>query len=713
MSTLDPTIAPFLTPRGIAVVGVSRHPAKLGYGIAQNLVQGGYPGAIHFVNPKGGVLFERPIHPSIADVPDPVDLAVLLIPPDDVPAALAACAARGIRAAIIASGGFREVGPEGAALEDACTAVARRHNMRLMGPNCIGVIDTHVPFDTTFLPPPGPPAGDVAFLSHSGAICAAIIDWARGQGFGFSQLISLGNQLDVTETDLLPAVVDNPHTAVVTLYLEGLGHGRDFVAVASGLTRRKPILALKVGRSQSGQQAVASHTGALAGSESAYAAAFRRAGVIRATTAEEMFDWARALAWCPLPAGRRVAVLTNAGGPGVMAADALERHGLTLAALDDATRDALHAILAPAASTANPVDMLASASPQQYAAGLRLLLADAGVDAVLVILPPPPMFAAGGVARELIPLIQMADKPVVVALMGHHLVQEAAAYFRAARVPEFRFPETAVAALAVLADRAALLARPLPSPVDASTRQPEQVAALLEGQTPGFLPQEVAQGILAAYGIALPPRALAVTAAAAVTYATEIGFPVVLKIASPDIVHKSDVGGVLLNMADATAVQAGFTQLVAAARAAQPEARIDGVEIQPMLRGGQELIVGSVADAQFGPVLMFGSGGVEVEGLQDVAFALAPVTPADLDYLLARTWAGRRLKGHRTLTAVDETAVRAVVVRLGHLAADFPQLAEIEINPLRATADGAVALDVRMRLADTNERTADLPDAPD
>lgn len=694
----DPTLSPFLRPTGVVVVGVSRHPAKLGYGIAQNLVQGGYTGAIHFVNPKGGTLFEHPIHTSVDAVPGPVDLAVLLVPPTAVAPTLDACGQRGIRAAIIASGGFREVGPEGAALEAACADVAQRHGMRLMGPNCIGVIDTHLPLDTTFLPPPGPPVGDVAFLSHSGAICAAIIDWARGQGFGFSQVVSLGNQLDVTETDLLPEVVSHPATAVITLYLEGLNNGRTFVQTTTPLTREKPILALKVGRSEAGQQAAASHTGALAGSEAAYDAAFRRAGVIRATTAEEMFDWARALAWCPLPAGRRTAVLTNAGGPGVMAADAIARHGLQLGVLSEATRNSLHEILAPAASTLNPVDMLASATPQQYADSLRILLADEGVDAVLVILPPPPMFAAGGVARQLIPIIQLSSKPVVVALMGHGLVQEATAYFRAARVPTYGFPETAVAALAVLADRAERVARPLQSPPTPTDLQPERVRALLAHAPPGFLPQDVAQAVLTAYGIPVPPRAFAASAAEAVTRARAIGYPVALKIASPDIVHKSDVGGVLLDVAGDAAVVEGFGRLLAAARAARPDAHINGVDIQPMLTGGQEVIVGSVADAQFGPVVMFGSGGVEVEGLKDVAFALAPVTPDDLEHLLTETWAGRKLGGHRQIAAVDETAVGDAIIRLGHLAADFPQLAEIEINPLRATPTGTTALDVRIRL---------------
>ena len=330
---IDPTLVPFFEPKGIVLVGASRNPMKLGFGLARNLVQSGYEGAIHFVNPGGGTLLERPLHTQIAAVPDPVDLAVLLVPAPAMPQTVADCGQRGIRAAILAAGGFRETGAVGAALEEECLQVAQQYGIRLIGPNCIGLLDTHLPLDTTFLPPPGPTAGAVAFISHSGAICAAVIDWARGQGFGLSRLLSLGNQLDVQETDVLTAVAADPHTRVVTLYLEGVSDGRRFVQVAEQVSREKPVLALKVGRFASGQRAVASHTGALAGQESAFDAAFQRAGVMRAETSEELFDWARALAWCPLPQGRRVAVLTNAGGPGVTAADALESLGLQLAAL--------------------------------------------------------------------------------------------------------------------------------------------------------------------------------------------------------------------------------------------------------------------------------------------------------------------------------------------------------------------------------------------
>lgn len=687
---LDPTLQPFFAPTGVAVIGASTNPTKLGFGLARNLLQSGYKGAIHFVNPGAGLLLGQPVYTSIAEVPDPVDLAVLLIPASAVPAAVIDCAARGIRAAIIASGGFREIGPEGAALEVECLRVAQGQGVRLIGPNCIGLLDTHLPLDTTFLPPPGPTPGDVAFISHSGAICAAVIDWARGQGFGLSRLVSLGNQVDVNESDVLAPVAADAYTKVITMYLEGVADGRRFVETARQVSREKPIVALKVGRFAAGQQAVASHTGALAGEDSAYTAAFRQAGIIRANTSEELFDWARALAWCPPPQGRGVAVLTNAGGPGVTAVDALEAHDLELAQLNPETQAGLRKFLPSAASVNNPVDMLAAATPQQYAKCLQLLLQDTAVHSVLVILPPPPMHTAGGVARALIPIIYTATKPVIIALMGERLIQEAIEHFRAARVPEYRFPERAASALAILAQRAEYLAAPeriappLPDKIDHQAAQ-----AALAGQPAGeFLPQAAVYQLFDAYGIPRPAFELARSAEESVALAEAMGLPVALKIAAPEISHKSDVGCVLLNLKTAVAVAEGFETVVENGRRANPDAAIEGVYVQPMISAGQELILGVVRDPQFGPVVMFGSGGVEVEGVRDVAFALAPLTRAEAEWLLDHTWAGRKLRGYRNLPPADIEQVIDCLLRLGQLAVDLPQLAEIEINPLRVLAAG-------------------------
>lgn len=701
---MDRTLQPFFRPEGVVVVGASHEPGKLGYGVAFNLVHSGYGGAVHFVNPKGGALFDHPVYPSLAEVPPPVDLAVIIIPAGGVSRALRECAARGIFAAVVLSGGFRETGEEGAALEADVARLARELGIRIIGPNCVGLIDTHLPIDTTFLPPPGPGQGDVAFISHSGAICDAVTDWSRGQGFGLSQLVSLGNQADVTESDVLEPVADDTHTRVLTLYLEGVSDGRRFVEMASRVSRRRPVIALKVGRSAAGRRAVTSHTGALAGEEAAYNAAFRRAGVIRAETSEEMFNWARALAWCPLPRGRTFAVLTNAGGPGVIAADALDARGLKLASLGEATTSALRALLAPFASVANPVDMLAGARPHHFAQCLSLLLGDDAVDGVLVIVPPPPWDPAEAVAEAMIPVIRAAAKPVVVALMGEHAIRTASDRLRAAKVPDYRFPEQAASALAALTERSDLLRRPVFEPAVLEHVRPQLVRQALTAYRREFGPvivQEPAARVLEAYGIPTAPMAMARTAAEAASIATRFGFPVALKVASPDIPHKSEVGGVRLNVATRVALANDFGDLLAHVRDARPAARIDGVCVQPMLPAGQELIVGAVRDPQFGPLVMAGSGGIEVEGLRDVAFALAPLARDEAEAMLDATWAGRRLRGYRNLPAGDREAVIDAILRIGQLVTDIEEIQEIEINPLSvfAAGTGALAVDVRVRAA--------------
>jgi acetyltransferase len=499
-------------------------------------------------------------------------------------------------------------------------------------------------------------------------------------------------------------VAEDPYTSVITLYLEGVSDGRHFLEQAQRVTRLKPVVALKVGRYERGQQAVASHTGALAGLESAYNAAFRRAGVIRAETTEELFDWARALAWCPLPKGRSVGILTNAGGPGVTAVDALEAQGLEIAHLSDESEVALGDILDPAASLKNPVDMLAAASPQQYASCLQILLADPLVDSVMVILPPPPMHTAAGIAKAIIPVIYTADKPVIVALMGERLIQEAVEHFRAARVPEYRFPERAAEALAVLTQRADYLAS-LPE-------HPEKPATGLEGVdrararsllskygSDETIKLEDAFELMDAYGIpSMHPR-LAQSPLQAAELAQEMGYPVVLKIASPMITHKSDVGGVLLDLQNSQEVESGFTKIIKNGQAAAPDAEILGVHIQRMIPPGQDVIIGAIQDPQFGALVMFGSGGIEVEGLKDVQFALAPLTGSEAEQLLAHTWAGKKLGGYRSLSPADRGAVVRIILRLAQLAADFPQLVEIEINPLTVLEEGqgAFAVDVRAR----------------
>ncbi len=694
---MSSSLTPFFKPRGVVVIGASTSPEKLSYGVARNLIASGYQGAIHFLSQKSGELFERPLHTNLSDVPDPVDLAILIVPTQSTPQTIEECARRGIKAAIIVSSGFREVGAEGAALEQKCVEIARALGVRLLGPNCIGTLDTHLPLDTTFLQPPMPTQGGIGFISHSGAFAAAIIDWARGQGFGFSQIVSLGNQADVNETDVLPEVAKDEHTRVIVLYMESVSDGAKFVQAASEVTKQKPVIALKVGRFEAGQKAAASHTGALAGSEAAFDAAFAKAGILRADTAEQMFDWARALENCPLPDGRGMAILTNAGGPGVIAADSLETNGLVLSQLTESTLKALTSCLPPSASVHNPVDMLASASPEAYATCLKILLQDENVNGVLVILPPPPMFKTEEVAEKLIEIISAQaavlgggdaasskGKPVVIALMGSTLVEEARKTFQRFNVPTYPFPERAASALGALARQAEFLENIKTLKVLKTFRVSESKDKSVEE-------------LVLAYGIQTTPIKLARSADEASSIANELGFPVVMKIASPDILHKSDVGGVLLNIKDTLSLLSGYAQMIERIQLAKPEARIEGVHIQRQIPEGQEVIIGAVRDPLFGALMMFGSGGIEVEGLKDVAFALAPLNQAEAREMIRRTWAGRKLKGFRSILPVDEESVIGVLIKLSFLAYEHPEVQEIEINPLRVLSKGAVAVDVRIK----------------
>jgi acetyltransferase len=695
-------------PEGVVVVGASQNPTKLGYGVARNLVISGYPGMIHFVNPRGGTLFDHPLYPDLASVPDPVDLAVVMIPAAKVPDILRDCGERDIHYVIVGAGGFRETGEAGKALEARCLKIARTYDIRVLGPNCIGYLDTHIPIDTSFLPLPGPIRGDIAFLSHSGAICETVIDWARGQGFGLSRLVSLGNQMDLNEGEVLPAVADDPNTQVVAMYMEGVGDGATFIEQARRVTPEKPVVAIKVGRSTSGRKAVASHTGALAGRDEAFDAAFRKAGVIRARHSEEMFDWARALAWCRPPNGPNMAVLTNAGGPGAIAADALDDHGLRLSELHAETRKGLSQLLPNAASLANPVDMLAGAGPREYADCLRLLLTDEGVDGIIVILPPPPVTTAAEVAGAIIPVIRSAEKPVVMALMGEELIAHAARLFRQSRIPDYRFPERAASVLSVLYERSKQLERHLSTPQTFKDVKPKVVRSLLSESRvgrEGFISAKSAHAIAEAYGIPMLPYRSVQDPKEALTAAEEIGYPVVLKLDSPDLPHKSELGVLALGLNSGEEVGSALQHILHQASESLPSVYIEGLLVQPEHQGGQEVIVGFVRDEQFGPLLMFGTGGVEVEALQDVAFDLAPLSREEAEAMVDRTQAGRKLRGFRNAGPADREAVIEALLRLSQLALDNEDIQELEINPLRVMpqGEGALALDVRLRIESTSE----------
>ncbi len=705
-SLLHDPLQPFFRPRGIVLLGLSRDPVKLGYGLARNLTRS-FQGPVWLVHPRGGTWCGRRVFERVEQIDGPADLAVLLLPAPQVAEALEACAQRGVKAAIVASGGFREAGEEGAARERALDEVRLRHGLRLLGPNGIGVLDTHAPLDTTFLPPLGMLPGAIGLVSHSGAACAAIVDQARHEGWGLSRLISLGNCLDVGEADALLSLASDPNTRAIALYLEGVQDGAAFLAAASQAAARKPVVVLKAGRSEAGQRAAASHTGALAGSDAVFDAALRRAGVLRAGSVEQLLDWVRALVLLPKPRGVRLAVLTNAGGPAALAVDAAAEAGLELAPLAPYTRKLLVEALPPAASVANPVDMLASADPETHARCARTLLSDPTVDALLAVCVPPPMHRSSDVAEALVPVARGAHKPVVVTMPGGDLAAGGRHVFEDAGVPVLAFPERAAAVLGALMRRAHLLepeqAAPLitsPQPLDGAALRAQVARLRAQAEADGLLPPEAALELAVACGLSCVPTCLALDEQAALAAAQAYGYPVALKASARGLSHKSDVGGIALDLADEAAVRQAWHALRAHLHAAGFGAAWRGALVQPMV-AGQEVIVGAVRDAQFGPVLLFGSGGQEVEGLGDVALALAPLTQGDVQYLLAHTWAGRRLRGFRQQPPADSSSVTRALALVGELLREVPDLAEFEINPLRVGLEGrgALAVDVRARLA--------------
>ena len=697
----------FVNPASVVLIGASRDQGKLGYGVARNLVESGYDGEIYFVNPQGGELFGRKILTSIEDLETGIDLAIIVVSAPLIPQIMIACSHKNIKNFIIHSSGFRETGPKGAKLEDECLKIAQENDLRILGPNCIGVIDTHLPINTSFLPPPMPEKGEVAFISQSGALGAALIDWARGEGIGFSRIISLGNQLDIDESDMLRLVAEDPKTKSIMMYLESVQDGPKFIQAAQLTSDSKPVIVLKVGNSDAGKAAALSHTGSLAGSDEAYNAVFRKANVLRAKNIREMFEWAKIFAISPRPKNNRVAILTNAGGPGVIAADAVDENGLRMAQFSSTTLKVLSEILPKSASINNPVDMLASATPETYADCLKVLLEDEAVDMVSVIAPPPPMFSVSEIADGIIRMIKETSKPVVVSFMGSGLVEDAIRRLREGGIPDFSFPENGISALGALWKYQSYRSQD-PTLLNNPFIQPERkmiVSSLRFSSKNGNLAApDLVKAIFEGYQLPLLPLVLVNSEEAALEQAFKIGFPVVMKIALEGVSHKSDLGGILLNLKSENDIREGFIQLKNRAKDGGFLDKFDGVYIQKMIGSGQELIVGGVRDRIFGPMVIFGSGGVEVEGFRDFEFSLAPMTRVGLEHLFSQTWAGRRLKGFRHYSERDIPAVEEVIIKISQIMIDIPEIDEIEINPLivAGKGKGVFAVDSRIVINHSN-----------
>ena len=691
----------FFRPSSVAVIGASRDPEKLGYAVLANLKEGGFKGALYPINPKADEILGLKAYPSILDVPGPVDLAVIVIPYPFVPAVLEQCGQKGVPAVVVISAGFREAGREGLEREQELIEIAHRYNIRLVGPNCLGVIDTATPLNATFAAGM-PPAGPMAFMSQSGALGTAVLDLALAGRIGFSRFVSLGNKADVDEIDLLEAWEDDPDSRVILIYVEGLKDGQRFMEVARRVTRKKPVVAVKSGVTRAGSRAVSSHTGSLAGSEAAYQAAFRQAGVIRAQSMERLFDYARAFAYQPLPAGDRVAIVTNAGGPGILATDALEHAGLRLARLKPETIEALMADLPSAASAANPVDVLGDALADRYEHALRLVLADPGVDAVIVIVTPQAMTQIEETAHIVGRTAQETDKPILGCFMGEARINAGVEVLRQYGVPNYPFPERAAEALAAMVAYREERERPIYPPeryeVDRDAVRKVLDKARSEGRV--SIGDAEARAILEAYGFPVPPSRLAATPEEAIEAAEEMGYPVVLKVASPDILHKTDVGGVKLNLRSAEDVRDAFDLIVYRATRYVPDARIWGCLVQKMVSGGREVLIGMSRDPQFGPLVAFGLGGIYVEALKDVVFRVAPFSRQEAEEMIREIRAYPLLEGVRGEPPADHEAMIDALCRISQLVTDFPEIVELDINPLMVFDEGrgAMALDMRLVL---------------
>ncbi len=675
-------------PRAVAVIGASRRPGSIGWQVLHNLITGGFEGKVFPVNPHAPVLHSIKCHKSVSAIPDAVDLAVITVPKAGVPKALADCAKKKVGAVVIITAGFKETGPEGAEVEAQLVKLARKHGLRLVGPNCMGIqnaqdgVRLNASFSRTF-PRPGP----VAFVSQSGAMGEAILAQSDHLSLGVAMFVSMGNRADVSANDLIEYWGADPSIRCVLLYLESFGNPRNFVPTARRVSRDKALVTVKAGRSSAGARAASSHTGSLAGADVAADALLKECGVQRVDSVEELFDVGLALSKLPIPAGNRTVVLTNAGGPAILATDAIVGSGLEMAQLSEATRAELRTILVPEASVQNPVDMVAGATAEHYRKALGVLLRDASVDQVIVIFVPPITHDPVVVARAVFEAARESTKPVVGCFMARdEVLRSISSEAQQGWVPVYLYPESAVRALAALDERRRILARPI-----GKVRQFRVDAkAAKSALKPGWLGVKARRELARAYGLPVVPGGLAQSPKEAVAIADKVGYPVVAKLSVPSIPHKSDVGGVLLNLADEAAVRAAFEKL------RHPEA--EGVNIQKMLKGGREVVIGFTQDPSYGPVLMFGLGGIYVEVLKDVSFALCPVNDVRARELLREIKGWPILAGIRGQEGIDEDALVELIQRLSQLAIDHPEIAELEINPALAFPGSLCAVDMRVRV---------------
>ena len=695
------TLKSFLSPKSVAVVGASRNEEKVGYQVLRNLIEGGFEGPVFPVNPKAEEILGLKCYKSMDDLPETPELAVIVVPAPAVPDALTACGRKGTKAVIVISAGFKETGKEGAELEQLLVRRARAYDIRIVGPNCLGIAAPPAKLNASFGAMPLP--GGIGLISQSGALITGILDMAQGQKIGFSGVVSIGNKADVDEEEFIRAFAEDQKTRVIAGYLENILNGEKFMRTAERVVAAKPILVVKAGRTKAGAQAASSHTGSLVGREAAYECAFRRCGVIRAQTIEDLFDMAVMFDEQPLPEGNRFAVITNAGGPGIMAADACESMGLTFASLSEGTQNRLSGFLPPAANVHNPIDVLGDSGADRYAESLKIVLADPGVDVVMVLLTPQAVTQPVETAEAMAGIANESSKPIVACFVGDKEVEEAVALLRKSRIPVYREPYRAVKAIKAVCDYVAWRARP-PRVIrrfPVNRVKVEKVIRRHRRMGLRLIGEQDAKDILQAYGILTPEGDVAHNEEEAARIANRIGYPVVMKIASPDISHKSDVGGVKVGLRNEEEVRDAFELMMLRVKRRAPEAKVEGATVQEMIPGGKEVIIGMSRDPQFGPLIMFGLGGIYVEVLKDVAFELAPLTEEEARDLITSTRTYALLRGVRGEEAADVNAIAECLQRIGQLVIDFPEIEELDINPLkvREVGQAAVAIDARIGLA--------------
>lgn len=699
------TLDVFFRPKNVAVIGATEAAHSVGRSILTNLKDAPFPGAIYPVNPKRDTLLGLPCYRSIASVPQPVDLAVIATPAGTVPGVIRECAAAEVPAAIIISAGFREIGEHGAALEREILEIARGSGMRIVGPNCLGLMSPHHMLNATFASTMARP-GHLGFISQSGALCTAILDWSRREMVGFSAFVSVGSMLDVGWGDLIQYLGDDPKTRSIVIYMESVGEARSFMSAAREVALSKPIIVIKPGRTQAAAKAAASHTGALTGQDDVLDSAFRRCGVLRVDTIAELFYLAEALDKQPRPRGPRLAIVTNAGGAAVLATDALLTAGGELADLSAATIARLDAFLPPHWSHQNPVDILGDASAERYAQAVDLAVKDPATDGTLVILAPQAMTDPAAVAQQLAALPKGGMKPLIASWMGGVDIAAGEAILNQAAIPAYPYPDSAARVFELMwrysANLQALYETPAAFEMEVSADARAQAAALIahaRARNRTLLTEAESKSLLAAYGIPTVPTEIAIGADHAAQVAARAGYPVVLKLHSETITHKTDVGGVRLNLADEPAVRAAYQAIAESVSKIASPADFLGVTVQPMVRSeGYELILGSSIDLQFGPVILFGGGGQLVEVYKDRAVGLPPLNTTLARRVMERTKILTALKGVRGRKPVDLAALERLIVRFSYLITEQIWIQEIDINPLLASPGGLLALDARVVL---------------